>query len=279
MTDPALESRTTAVEQATVEMGRSVTRLSREMAEFKDEMAEFKNEMAEFKNETRASDQRFKEEIRASDQRFKEEIRASDQRFKEEMAEFKNETRASHQRWREEWAALVARWDAQKEEREQERRRETREWNKKWGESSNRLGTLVEDLVAPSLPSLAKPYLGVPPSDELELFGVRVRRRHPSDPSRTRELDCLCVAPQAWMVNDTRSRLTPDAIDAFLARLPELRELFPEYAARALYGCMASLYLDTSVVTYAERRGLLVLGVGDELMEVHNTPGFRPTAL
>jgi hypothetical protein len=36
------------------------------------------------------------------------------------------------------------------------------------------------------------------------------------------------------------------------------------------------LYVDPSVVTFAERRGLIVLGTGEDLMEVLNSPGFVP---
>ena len=39
---------------------------------------------------------------------------------------------------------------------------------------------------------------------------------------------------------------------------------------------MASLYIDQLVMTYAERNGFLVLGVGMEIMEIKNLPDFEP---
>ncbi|MBX3130444.1 MAG: hypothetical protein KF718_27240 [Polyangiaceae bacterium] len=179
--------------------------------------------------------------------------------FKREMADFKRE--------------MAALWQRSDQARAEERR----DWNRRWGEMSNRLGTLVEDLVAPSLPRIAAPYLELPPGCALET-ALRVKRRHPADPSRTREVDALCSSPSAWLACETRSRLTARHVSAFVTGLPELREFFPEYASRRLFGCLASLAVEPEVVTFAERCGVLVLAVGDELMDVLNTPGFAPRA-
>ena len=62
--------------------------------------------------------------------------------------------------------------------------------------------------------------------------------------------------------------------------MPEVREYFPEYAARGFHfhGALAGLYVDPSVVAFAEKRGLIVLGTGEELMTVLNSPSFEPRA-
>jgi hypothetical protein len=41
-------------------------------------------------------------------------------------------------------------------------------------------------------------------------------------------------------------------------------------------GILASLAVDDSVLSYAEKQGFLVLAVGDELMEIKNRPDFEP---
>jgi hypothetical protein len=53
------------------------------------------------------------------------------------------------------------------------------------------------------------------------------------------------------------------------------REFFREYAHYPLVGILASLVVEESVLNDAERQGLVVLRVGDELMEVKNRPGFK----
>jgi hypothetical protein len=54
------------------------------------------------------------------------------------------------------------------------------------------------------------------------------------------------------------------------------REYFPEYRDLPLIGILATLAVEDSVLSYAEKQGFLVLAVGDQVMEVKNRPGFEP---
>jgi hypothetical protein len=55
-----------------------------------------------------------------------------------------------------------------------------------------------------------------------------------------------------------------------------VRVFFPEYADRHFIGAIASLYVDESVVRYGQKQGVLILGFGEDLMDVLNEPGFVP---
>ncbi len=145
-----------------------------------------------------------------------------------------------------------------------ENRRERQRMNKQWGDLANRLGTLVEDIVAPNLPRVAAELFSCPVAD---LFGVRVVRRFGGE---TREYAALLVCPEVVLVNETKSRLTDAHVEGILERLAELPRVFPEYADRRAVGILASLYPDASVVRCATRRGVLVMGMGDETMQVMN---------
>jgi hypothetical protein len=201
-----------------------------EMGVFKDEMGVFKDEMGAFKDEMSA----FKDEMKE----FKDEMKD----FKDEMLDFKNESL----RYRE------------------EAERDRKSMNRQWGELANRLGTLVEDIVAPNLPRVAKDLFGCGLPD---LFGVRLRRRFNGD---TREYDALLVCAEFVLINQTKSRLISASVDDILRVLDEFPKVFPEYADRRLVGVLASLYPDQSIVTYATSRGVLVMGMGDETMDVLN---------
>lgn len=214
----------------------SVNRLSQEMREFKDEMREFKDEMREFKNEM----SEFKDEM----SQFKDEM--SD--FKDEMSDFKDEMRDF------------------KDETRSDRRR----MNKQWGDLANRLGTLVEDIVAPNLQRVAAELLGcLSPS----LFAVRVVRHWGEE---TREYDALVVCEDAVLINETKSKLLPAHIDAFVAKLEEFPRIFPEYAGRRVVGVLASLACEAGVVALATRRGVAVMAMGEETMQVLNPEAVRP---
>jgi hypothetical protein len=139
-------------------------------------------------------------------------------KLSEEMREFKDETRRDRQRM-----------------------------NKQWGELANRLGTLVEDIVAPSLPRVAAEQFGC---DAPELFVVRVVRRVGAE---TREYDAMLVCPDLVLINETKSRLQAAHIDELLDKLAELPRFYPEYQDRRIVGVLASLYPDTSVINRATR--------------------------
>jgi hypothetical protein len=172
--------------------------------------------------------------------------------FKDEMTEFKREVRAE-----------IA-----------ESRATRQAMNKKWGELSNKMGTLVEDLVAPSLDRIFRSVVGCP-DDQLDSLAIRVRRRRLSD-SVTQEFDAVATCGDYLLINGTKSRLRPQDLADFAAFLPQVRGFFPEHQDKKTVGAIASLYVDASLVRYGERLGLIVLGFSDGAMEVLNTTPFTP---
>ena len=199
---------------------------------------EFKDEMRDFKDEMRD---------------FKDEMRE----FKDEMREFKDEMRLSReQSAREAYEFRV-------------------EMNRKWGELSHKMGTMAEDLVAPSISRILRQVVACP-DGYVENIAVRMRRAHPVDRGRMREFDVIAVCGDYVLINETKSRLSAQEVRDFAQRLPEAREFFPEYVSRHFIGAIASLYVDESVVRYGEKLGLVVLGFGEDVMEVLNTPDFVP---
>ncbi|MBI4265886.1 MAG: hypothetical protein HY657_16035 [Acidobacteria bacterium] len=172
--------------------------------------------------------------------RLQVEMRA----FKDEMGAFKDEMRAF----------------------KDETRRE-------WGQLANKMGTLVEDIVAPGIPAVFRQVFGI---QEIDFAAPRVQRRHRSVPGRVREWDYVAMAGDLVLVNETKSALKPEHIPEFLAALREFREYFPETEGRQLIGCLASFSVDPSLVTAGERQGLLMVGLGAGLLQVLNTPGFQP---
>lgn len=182
---------------------------------------------------TEAELRTFKEEMRV----FKDEMAG----FKDEMLSFKDEMRA-----------------------------QTREMNRQWGEMANKLGTIVEDLVAPSLPRIVEERLGGPVMD------LMVRRKRRLADGRVKEFDAVALTDDLVCLNSTKATLRSLDVDRFVEEIAVFREFFPEYAGLPLVGILASLSVEDGVLSYAERQGFLVLAVGDQLMEVKNRPGFEP---
>jgi DNA repair exonuclease SbcCD ATPase subunit len=189
---------------------------------------------------------------------FKEEMSA----FKDEMGEFKNEM----SEFKDEMSDFKDEMSTFKDET----RREHRELNRKWGEMANKLGTIVEDLVAPSLPRVVHEVCGE------EIFDLSVRRKRKLPDGRVQEFDAIAVTPSLVCLNSTKSTLRSADVDALVAEIDRLREFFPEYSTIPVIGILATLAVEDSVLHHANRLGFVVLAIGDELMEVRNPPGFVP---
>ncbi len=151
-----------------------------------------------------------------------------------------------------------------------EAQRDRKHMNKQWGELANRLGTLAEDIVAPNLPRIARELLGCTAP---ELVGVRLVR-HVDD--RTYELDALVVCPRLVLLNETKSTLKAEHLDELVQKVAAFPHFYPEYRRERTLGIAASLSIDASLVRRATKLGLLVMGMGDETMEVLNPEVVEP---
>jgi hypothetical protein len=193
-----------------------------------------------------------------SQMRTEAELRA----FKEEMRLYREDT----QSFKDEMRAFKDRMDTFRENSEQDRR----EMNRKWGDLANKLGTMVEDLVYPSLPRVIQQTV----RQEPDRVAIRVKQRGPD--GRRKEFDAYAVTADLVFLNSTKATLRSADVDAFISEIATFRDYFPEYRDLPLIGILATLAVEESVLTYAEKQGFLVLAVGDEVMEVKNHPGFEP---
>ena len=162
------------------------------------------------------------------------------------------------------------RTEAELREFKDEMRQQNREMNIKWGELANKMGTLAEDLVAPSLPRIVKEEFG------LEVTDLTIRRKRKLKDGSSREYDALTIANGYVFLNSTKSTLRPSDVERLIEEIKEFRDVFPEYKKHKIIGILASLYVDESIIKRAEKVGFSVLAVGDQLMEVRNTKGFKP---
>ncbi len=153
--------------------------------------------------------------------------------------------------------------------------RERREMNRRWGELANKMGTLAEDMVAPNVPRILHDLTGCK-EEEMEFFAVRVQKRHAHDRHRSREFDVVAVCGEYVLINETKSTLRAEDVDAFIRVLQEIRDFFPEYGDKKFLGLVSTLYMKPEIARYAERQGLIAMGFGKETFEILNSPDFRP---
>jgi hypothetical protein len=180
--------------------------------------------------------------------------------------------------FKEEMRLLNERLDRDIEESKQDRldrKLEQRRFNQELGGIARKQGRMAEDLVAPSICRILRQIFKIPMIYECGEV-VRYRRIHPEDGGRMKEFDVIAVCGDYVMVNETKSKLEPSNVPELLETIREFREYFPDYKDKKIVGSLATLFADESLIKYASREGILILAVGEELMDVMNEPGFKP---
>ncbi|MDM8528330.1 hypothetical protein QUF58_08950 [Anaerolineales bacterium HSG24] len=156
------------------------------------------------------------------------------------------------------------------EKRKQERKAERKAWNKRWGDLANRLGRVVEDIVAPNISRIGRDYFGYtdPPID----FSVRRKVYYQGMRDKQREFDTIAVYPDIVIFNETKEAVRQKDLEQFVDFINsgEFFDYFPEYRGRKLIPIFSSLYLDEAVVNYLTKKGVYALAMNDETMDLLN---------
>ncbi len=94
--------------------------------------------------------------------------------------------------------------------------------------------------------------------------------------TKLREFDVVAECGDYVMTNETKSSLSAKDVNNLIAVIEQSREYFTEFRDRKIIGSVASLSVSRDVVNLATKKGVLALGVGDELMDIQNPAGFKP---
>ncbi|MEZ5672794.1 MAG: hypothetical protein R3E08_10610 [Thiotrichaceae bacterium] len=154
--------------------------------------------------------------------RTSKEMRRSYEHSQRDMQDFREEMRLSHENFEREMRLSREKSEREMHEFKTEMRQSKRDLDKKWGALSNKLGTMAEDLVAPSIQRILKQLTGC--SAEIEYSAVRVHKSKPQN----QEFDV--VVKCEWIfINETKSTLRPEHIDNFHRLMQNIRDYFPEF--------------------------------------------------
>ncbi len=222
----------------------NIDRLSEEMREFKDEMREFK----EWSKQNIAELRKISRKLQEDTEEFKKEM----QEFKEWSKQNIAEIRENSKRF-EEWA-----------------KQNIRDLNKKWGELANRLGTVVEDIIAPGLLEASKKYFGC--DEEPDDFMVRRRKKNLKDRSKVREFDLIIVCGDNVIINETKTTPKPEYVEAFhkFIRSGEIFEYFPEFKGKRIIPVFSSLNMPDDIVNLLTKKGIYAATMKGDYIDLVN---------
>ena len=147
---------------------------------------------------------------------------------------------------------------------------ESKRNNQKMAEISRQYGRLVEDFVIPSVPNVLEEQLG------LEIISItgRVKRKHPVT-GKTQEFDTIVETMDRVFLNSTKNNLTSQDINDLIEDFKVFREYFPELQHKKVCGIVSTFNPHESQLKFANKRGIIVMGLGEYLMELKNPEGFQ----
>ena len=203
-------------------------RTSNAVENLSKEMKEFKNEMREFKDESERDRKKFDEDMRKSDERAERDRKRSDQ-------EIKNEAREEH-----------------------------RKMNKKWGEISNKMGTIVEDIIAPAVRPAVNKYFKCDPYDMSVCR--KIRRDNLED-----EFDVIAVCEDKVFLVEGKPTPKANYVLEFKDKIERFKKLFPEFEHKKVIPIFASLMIPENIVNLCTKQNYYALAYREwDYMDILN---------
>ena len=155
---------------------------------------------------------------------------------------------------------------------EKEMRASKREMDKKWGDLANKMGTIIEDILAPNLRRLAIEHFRF---ETILDFMIRRSRRQPGHSEIESEFDTIVVGPEAVILGDAKSTPSLEYADEFAAKVRVFFDFFPEHQGKRLIGIMGSWAMADTVVDRLTSHGLYAMRMGEDTMELANAAALE----
>ncbi|MFN3741001.1 MAG: hypothetical protein ACK4TF_10105, partial [Thermodesulfovibrionales bacterium] len=133
-----------------------------------------------------------------------------------------------------------------------------------WSNLAKRMGTIVEDLIAPSLRPVLKSYFNC----EVNLEGQRLFRRKDGE---NYEIDAIAVCDDKVFMIEVRSTPRDRDINEIKEKAERFFYFFPEFEGRLLILIFGSIIFPENIIKYATRSGIYVMGWREwEYMDILN---------
>ena len=175
-----------------------------------------------------------------------------------ELRDFKTQTQIT-----------INEFKAQTQKSIKEMKNDTKKLKRELAEVSRKMGTLVEDMVAPNIERIGKKYFGL---DRGKSF-VRVKSYHSEEKSKQKEFDLIAVYDEKIIVNETKSNPKPEYACDFAEFLErgEFFKYFPEYEDKEIIPVFSSVYLPNNIIKYLSRHKIYAMGLKEDTMDILNS--------
>jgi hypothetical protein len=148
-----------------------------------------------------------------------------------------------------------------------ESREARRAMDKKWGDLANKMGTIIEDILAPNLRRLAREHFHC---DPILAFMIRCTRRPVGQNELEGEFDTVVVGSDTVILGEAKSSPSVAYADEFAAKVATFFDFFPEYQGRRFIPVFGSWAIPDRVVDRLTHHRIYALRMGEETMELAN---------
>jgi hypothetical protein len=236
----------------------SARRAEAESQLLKEQIKEFKNEMKVFKDSMEKTIIELKESTL--------ELKNTTEQTRKEMSESKAELERVVAQTRKEMSESKAELERVVAQTRKEMSESKAELNKKWGDLANKLGTVVEDIVAPNIPTIAKKYFKV---EEIQRIMMNLYIKSESL-KKEKEFDLILVAKDLVILNETKTTVRQNYLEEFIQSLPEFFEFFPELKGRKLIPIFSSMSFTPPQLAYLTKHKIYAMSMSGDTMELLN---------
>jgi len=171
------------------------------------------------------------------------------QEFKREMQEFKNEMREFK-----DWS-----------------KKNIENLNRQWGNLANKLGTLVEDIFAPSIDIVIKKHFKIAPD---RIYTNLLVRKNGDE----LELDIVASSVKEKKLFVAEVKANPDReeyVERFQRKLSMVFEYLPEYTGFELLPIYAGFIMKENTVRKLSQLGIYAMVVRGDILEIVNFDDVR----
>ena len=194
-------------------------RLAEAQVETQRELLDFKNEMSEFKNEMRLDFEKYREENNLAFEKYREENNLAFEKYREEN------------------------------------RAEQRKLNQRLGEISDKMGTIVDDIIYPAARPLISRYFNVE-IDDVDISSNIDRKNRNKE---REEFDIIASTDDNVFLIEVKSTMRDMYIAKFKDKIKRFPDFFPEYSSQTLIPVIASLSMKPNTVNQLTRNKIYAM--------------------
>jgi len=273
-----VEIRTDSLEKV---LGQFLSSVNLVMIQMREDTQSFKKEvrtdnkrlrerMEEVSERMERDTRDFKRDVRADNERLREEIKEVSKRMERDTETFKREVRADTEAFKNQVLADNERLREKIEELSRRMEKETKALKKRIGKEAEKftkkMGTLIEDMVAPNMTEIARKYFD---DHEFDFFAVRIEKRN-TDRSARREFDVIAVSDKNFYISEAKSKPKPEDVGGFLKSLETLGDYFPESMDRKVIPIFSTLYVPENIRKHLTRHRIYAMGLREGTMDLLN---------